>query len=108
MHPRGPDASAVVAAYLPEKRRVERQRLECARAATKPAWWTLPDISVPVPSGGPDGGMAGRTEDVQGAEQVVAAGYLNGFPHGTFQPLGSATRAQAAQVLGLVLQKRTK
>jgi len=52
--------------------------------------------------------MAGRTEDVQGAEQVVAAGYLNGFPHGTFQPLGSATRAQAAQVLGLVLQKRTK
>ena len=39
--------------------------------------------------------------DVQAA---VAAGYMNGFPDGTFQPLGPTTRAQAAKVLDLALQ----
>jgi len=33
----------------------------------------------------------------------VAAGYLAGFPDGTFQPLASTTRAQAAKVLTLVI-----
>lgn len=34
---------------------------------------------------------------------TVAAGYLRGFPDGTFQPAGVTTRAQAAQVLARVL-----
>ena len=38
-----------------------------------------------------------------GVEQAVAAGYLNGFPDGTFQPLGPTTRAQAAKVLALAI-----
>jgi len=36
-------------------------------------------------------------------EAAVAAGYLHGFPNGTFQPLGPTTRAQAAVVLARVL-----
>jgi hypothetical protein len=36
----------------------------------------------------------------------VDAGYLRGFPNGSFQPLTTATRAQAAQVLDLVLASR--
>jgi hypothetical protein len=40
-----------------------------------------------------------------GVQAAVAAGYLNGFPDGSFQPLGPATRAQAAKVLAMVLQK---
>ena len=33
--------------------------------------------------------------------QAVAAGYISGFPNGTFQPLGTTTRAQAAKVLAI-------
>lgn len=36
-------------------------------------------------------------------EEAVAAGYFNGFPNGTFQPAGTATRAQAAKILAMVL-----
>jgi hypothetical protein len=36
---------------------------------------------------------------LRGVEEAVAGGYLNGFPDGSFQPLGTATRAQAAAVL---------
>ena len=43
---------------------------------------------------------------LQGVEQAVAAGLVSGFPDGSFQPLGTATRAQAANVLALVLQQR--
>jgi hypothetical protein len=42
---------------------------------------------------------------LRGVEEAVAAGYIAGFPNGTFQPLGTATRAQAAQVLALVLDR---
>ena len=42
------------------------------------------------------------TASVQAA---VAAGYLSGFPDGTFQPQGATTRAQAAKVLAMALQK---
>jgi len=38
-----------------------------------------------------------------GIEETVAAGYVDGFPDGTFRPLDAATRAQAAKVLALVL-----
>ena len=38
-----------------------------------------------------------------GVEEAVAAGYVNGFPNGSFQPLGTAPRAQAAKVLAMVL-----
>ena len=41
-----------------------------------------------------------------GVEEAVAAGYLDGFPNGSLQPLGSTTRAQAAKVLAIVLQQR--
>ena len=41
-----------------------------------------------------------------GVEAAVAAGYIGGFPNGTFQPLGTATRAQAAKVLAMVLQQQ--
>ncbi len=44
---------------------------------------------------------------VPAVEAAVAAGYLSGFPNGTFQPLAATTRAQAAKVLDLVLQART-
>ncbi len=40
------------------------------------------------------------TASVQAA---VAAGYLTGFPDGTFQPQGATTRAQAAKVLAMAL-----
>ena len=40
---------------------------------------------------------------IQGVEQAVAAGYIDGFPDGSFQPLGTVTRAQAAKVLALVI-----
>ena len=36
-------------------------------------------------------------------QAATATGYLNGFPDGTFQPLGATTRAQAAKVLALVI-----
>ena len=42
---------------------------------------------------------------VAGVEEAVAAGYVGGFPDGSLQPLGAATRAQAAKVLALVLQE---
>ncbi len=38
-----------------------------------------------------------------GVEEAVAAGYIDGFPNDTFQPLGTTTRAQAAKVLAMVL-----
>ena len=41
---------------------------------------------------------------MQGVEETVAAGYMNGFPNGSFQPAGATTRAQAAKVLAMVLQ----
>jgi hypothetical protein len=41
---------------------------------------------------------------LRGVEETVAAGYMIGFPNGSFQPLGTATRAQAAKVLALVLK----
>ncbi len=41
---------------------------------------------------------------VTGVEAAVAAGYMDGFPDGSFQPRAAATRAQAAKVLALVLQ----
>jgi hypothetical protein len=41
-----------------------------------------------------------------GVEAVVAAGYMNGFPNGTFQPTTPMTRAQAAKVLALVIGHR--
>ena len=40
---------------------------------------------------------------ISGVEAAVAAGYLNGFPDGTFQPAAPMTRAQAAKVLALVI-----
>ncbi len=36
-------------------------------------------------------------------EAAVAAGYLNGFPDGSFQPLATTTRAEAAKVLAMVI-----
>lgn len=41
---------------------------------------------------------------IGGVDAAVAAGYLDGFPDGNFQPLGRATRAQAAKVLAVVLR----
>ncbi len=41
---------------------------------------------------------------LQGVEAAVAAGYIGGFPDGSLQPLGTATRAQACQVLDQVLK----
>ena len=38
-----------------------------------------------------------------GVQAAVAAGLLQGFPGGAFDPLGDATRAQAARVLALIL-----
>ncbi len=40
-----------------------------------------------------------------GVGSVVAAGYLKGFPDGSFQPLATTTRAQAAEVLSAALQR---
>ncbi len=40
----------------------------------------------------------------QAVQADVDAGYLHGFPDGSFQPLAATTRAQAAQVLFLVLR----
>ena len=37
-------------------------------------------------------------------EEMVAAGYMSGYPDGTFRPTATTTRAQAAQVLYLALQ----
>jgi hypothetical protein len=39
-----------------------------------------------------------------GVAETVVAGYIDGFPNGTFQPGGTATRAQAAKVLAMVLK----
>ncbi len=44
-----------------------------------------------------------NTGAVGDVEAAVAAGYLVGFPNGTFQPLGPTTRAQAAQVLSTMI-----
>lgn len=41
-----------------------------------------------------------------GVAEAVAAGYVNGFPDGSFRPQGTATRAQAAKILALVLAAR--
>ncbi len=41
-----------------------------------------------------------------GVEETVASGYINGFPDGSFQPLGTSTRAQAAKVLAMVLNEQ--
>lgn len=38
-----------------------------------------------------------------GVQSAVAAGYIVGFPDGTFQPFGSTTRAQASKVLSLII-----
>jgi len=58
-----------------------------------------------------DGTAAGLADSAQiagwataGVQAAVAAGYLNGFPDGTFQPAAGTTRAQAAKVLALVIQ----
>lgn len=40
---------------------------------------------------------------LQGVEAVVAAGYMNGFPSGAFEPGVASTRAQATAVLARVL-----
>ena len=50
-----------------------------------------------------DAGRIG-TWAVQGVEETVAAGYMTGFPDGSFRPLGTTTRAQAATVLYMALQ----
>ncbi len=42
---------------------------------------------------------------LQAVEEAVAAGYMSGFPNGTFQPLGETTRAQAVKVLFTALKK---
>jgi hypothetical protein len=42
---------------------------------------------------------------VSGVQATVAAGYINGFPNGTFEPLGPTTRAQASKILALVIAK---
>jgi hypothetical protein len=41
-----------------------------------------------------------------GVQAAVAAGLLDGFPDGTFRPLAAATRAQAAKVLALVVNRQ--
>jgi hypothetical protein len=43
---------------------------------------------------------------LQGVEETVAAGYMAGFTDGTFRPLGTVTRAQAAEALFTALQNR--
>lgn len=40
---------------------------------------------------------------LQGVEATVAAGYMNGFPNGSFDPNGASTRAQASAVLSRVV-----
>ncbi|HVB10233.1 MAG TPA: S-layer homology domain-containing protein [Bacillota bacterium] len=40
---------------------------------------------------------------LSGVQAATAAGYLNGFPDGTFQPLATTTRDQAAKILSLVI-----
>ena len=40
---------------------------------------------------------------VAGVDEAAAAGYLDGFPDGTLQPLGRLTRAQAAKLLAMML-----
>ncbi len=42
---------------------------------------------------------------LQAVEEAVAAGYMSGFPNGTFKPLGKTTRAQAVKVLFTALKK---
>ena len=39
-----------------------------------------------------------------GVQATVAAGYMQGFPNGTFEPLGVATRAQVASILDRILR----
>lgn len=39
-------------------------------------------------------------------EEAVAAGYMNGFPDGSFEPPGVSTRAQPAKALATVLRQR--
>jgi len=42
---------------------------------------------------------------LQGVREAAAAGYVQGFPDGTFQPQGTTTRAQAAKVLAMVMSR---
>jgi len=49
-----------------------------------------------------DAGLVGASS-AQGVAAAVAAGYLEGFPDGTFRPAADATRAQVAKILSAVL-----
>jgi hypothetical protein len=40
-----------------------------------------------------------------GVEASVAAGYIGGLPNGSFRPEAMATRAQAAKVLAMALDR---
>jgi hypothetical protein len=40
---------------------------------------------------------------LSGVQAAVEAGYLSGFPDGSFQPLATTTRAQAAKTLSLII-----
>lgn len=42
-----------------------------------------------------------------GVQAAVSVGYVDGFPDGTFQPHGTATRAQAARVVAMLLEHGT-
>lgn len=42
---------------------------------------------------------------LQGVQEAVSAGYVAGFPDGSFQPLGVTTRAEAAKVVALMLSR---
>lgn len=44
---------------------------------------------------------------LQDVEAVVAAGYMPGYPDGTFRPEATTTRAQAAAVLAVLAQQQT-
>ena len=59
-------------------------------------------------------GMAGQTlafSDVMTAsdnvDRVVAAGIMQGYPDGTFQPKGKITRAEFAKLAVLTWQEKT-
>ena len=40
---------------------------------------------------------------LSGVQAAVAAGYLSGFPNGTFEPLATTTRDQSTKVLSLII-----
>lgn len=60
-------------------------------------------LTKTVPLHYSDAGQIGSWA-IQGVAETVAAGYMTGFPDGSFQPLGTTTRAQAATVLYMALQ----